>query len=170
MGCLEKRGSHLKNGLKWVIKNRASTNLWSDFWLPFGPLRSWIQGPLTRVELNLLVADIKDQGSNWYQSILSIELPKEVRNQIQATPFSLDSNSEDVSCWAYSKDGSFSLKSAYLLAKGLNPLNPSSFAYEWIWKASTVGKSSFESHIKHTTETINTDLLHSWEITCNLEF
>ena len=34
--------------------------LWSDFWLSFGPLRSCVQGPLTREELSLLVADIKD--------------------------------------------------------------------------------------------------------------
>ena len=60
----KKGGPIFKNGLKWVIKNGASTNLWFDFWLPFGPLRSCIQGPLTKDELNMLVADIKDQGSN----------------------------------------------------------------------------------------------------------
>ena len=35
---------------------------------------------------------------------------------------------------------------------------------------SHVGKSGFASHTKHTAEATNTDLLHSWEITCNLEF
>ena len=128
----KKGGPIFKSGLKWVIKNRASINLWANFYLPFGPLRSCIQGPLTREESNLLVADIRDQGSKWFKSVLSIELPEELRNQIQDIPFSLDLNTEDVSCWAYSKDDSFSLKSAYLLAKGLNPLNPSSIAYEWI--------------------------------------
>ena len=33
-----------------------------------------------------------------------------------------------------------------------------------------VGKSGFVSHIKHTAEATIMDLLHSWEITCNLEF
>ena len=33
-----------------------------------------------------------------------------------------------------------------------------------------VGKTGFASHTNHTMEAINTDLLHSWEITCNLEF
>ena len=75
--------------------------------------------------------------------MLSIELPKDVCKQIQAIPFSLNSNSEDVSCWAYSKDGPFSLKFAYLLAKGLNPLNPSSISGEWIWKASTTLRIMF---------------------------
>ena len=34
----------------------------------------------------------------------------------------------------------------------------------------TVKKTSFSSHTKHTAKTTNTDLFHSWEITCNLEF
>ena len=48
-----------------------------------------------------------------------------------------------MSCWAYSKDGSFSLKFAYLLAKGFNPFNPSFFACEWIWKASSMPRIMF---------------------------
>lgn len=62
------------------------------------------------MEANLLVADISDQGSNWFQSVLYVELLEELRSQIQEVPFSLDLNTEDVSCWAFSKDGSFSLK------------------------------------------------------------
>ena len=57
----KKGGPIFKRGLKWVIKNGASTNLLADFWLPFGPLRSCIQGPLTREEVDLLVVDIRDQ-------------------------------------------------------------------------------------------------------------
>ena len=45
-----------------------------------------IQGPLTREEANLLVADIRDQGSNCFQSVLSVELLEELRNQIQKFP------------------------------------------------------------------------------------
>ena len=91
----------------------------------------------------MLVADIRDEGRNWFQSFLSLDLPKELQSQIQEVPFSLDLNTEDVSCWAFSKDGSFSLKSAYLLAKGLNPLNPSAFTCEWIWKAATTPRIMF---------------------------
>ena len=90
-----------------------------------------------------MVADIRDQGSNWFQSVLSFELPVELCKQIQEVPFSLDQNTEDVSCWAYSKNGSFTLKSVYLLAKGLNPLNPSSIVCEWIWKVATTPRIMF---------------------------
>ena len=33
-----------------------------------------------------------------------------------------------------------------------------------------VRKFGFASHTKHTAEAINMDLLHLWQITCNLEF
>ena len=86
----KKGGPIFKSGLKWVIKNGASTNLWGDFWLPFGPLRSYIQGPLAREEAELVVVDIRDQGSNWFHSVLSFKLPEELYKQIQEVPFSLD--------------------------------------------------------------------------------
>ena len=35
---------------------------------------------------------------------------------------------------------------------------------------SCVGKFGFASHTKHTAEATIMDLLHSWDITCNLEF
>ena len=89
------------------------------------------------------MADIKGQGSNWYQNILLFDLPKDMCRIIQAIPFSLDSNSKNSSCWAYFKDGSFSLQSAFMIAKGLNPLNPSIDSCEWIWKISTTPRIMF---------------------------
>ena len=62
----KKEGPIFKRGLKWIINNGVATNLWSNFWLSFGPLRSCIQGPLNREEADLLVADIRDKGSNWF--------------------------------------------------------------------------------------------------------
>ena len=75
----------------------------------------------------MLVADIRDEGRNWFQSFLSFDLPEDLQSQIQEVPFSLDLSTKDVSCWAFSKDGSFSLKSAYLLAKRFKPLEPFGF-------------------------------------------
>lgn len=36
--------------------------------------------------------------------------------------------------WSPSSDGNFTLASAYLLAKGLNILNPTTANLNWIWK------------------------------------
>lgn len=97
--------------------------------------------------------------------MLSFELPDELRNQIQEVPFSLDLNTEDVYCWAFSKDGSFSLKSAYLLAKGLNPLNPSSIAREWIWKAATMPRIMFFLWLSIHNSVPTCEVLGSWGFT-----
>ena len=51
-------------------------------------------------------------------------------NAIKATPLSCNHEAEDSLQWAYSKNGFFSLKSAYLLAKGLNPLNRDAVSVE----------------------------------------
>ena len=41
--------------LKWIIGNGKDVNLWQDVWLPTGPLKSLIQGPLARDEEVLTV-------------------------------------------------------------------------------------------------------------------
>ena len=94
----KKGGPIFKRCLKWIINNGTATNLWSDFWLPFGLLRTCIQRPLNREEANLLVTDIRDKGRNWFRSFLSFELSEELQSQIQEVPFSLDLNTKDVSC------------------------------------------------------------------------
>ena len=60
----KKGGPIFKRGLKWIINNGIATNLWYDFWLPFSPLRTCIQGLLNREEVDLLVANIRDEGRN----------------------------------------------------------------------------------------------------------
>ena len=52
-------------------------------------------------------------------------------------------NAKDVLHWAYSKNGFFSLKSAYLLVRGLNPLNQVTDSIGWVWKVETSPKVHF---------------------------
>ena len=42
---------------------------------------------------------------------------------IKGIPLASNPLQEDILIWAFSKDGNFTLKSAYLIAKVLNPLN-----------------------------------------------
>ena len=57
-------------------------------------------------------------GWNWER--LHIELPEEVKKELQATPISYVRRNEDRLAWKPSPRGSFDLKSAYLLA--IDPL------------------------------------------------
>ena len=70
-------------------------------------------------------------------------LLERVRNLVRATPFALNQETEDSLAWAFSKDGLFSLQSAYLLARGSNPLNLGISSMSWIWKADTHPRIQF---------------------------
>lgn len=100
------------------------------FWLPNGRLRELIEGPLTRGEEELSVKQCYDENRVWKPSSISFELPETVLNPIKATPFSYESQLVDTLMWAFSKNGSFSIQAAYLLARGLNPLNLDTMSFK----------------------------------------
>lgn len=127
----------------WSVKNGLQVNLWLDFWLPNGTLRILIEGPLTRYEDKVMLHQCFDIGTGWNLQNSSIVLPNQVLESMKGTPFSCDTNSEDSLIWAYSKDGSFSLSSAYLLAQGLNSLNLDIVSLSWVWKTTTLPQVQF---------------------------
>lgn len=133
---------HVK-GLKWSVKNGLQVNLWLDFWLPNGTLRILIEGPLTRYEDKVMLHQCFDIGTGWNLQNSSFVLPNQVLESTKGTPFSCDTNSEDSLIWAYSKNGSFSLSSAYLLAQGLNSLNLDIVSLSWVWKTTTLPQVQF---------------------------
>ena len=119
----KKGGPIYVKGLRWTVRNGDFVNLWLDFWLPIGRLRELIIGPLNRGEEELSVRQCFDENHVWKPSSISFELPTSVLSTIKAIPFSYTPQTNDSLIWAYSKNGSFSIQAAYLIAKGLNPLN-----------------------------------------------
>lgn len=43
------------DGFRWTVNNGRSINFWKEFYLPCGPIRKLIEGPLTRVEEQVTV-------------------------------------------------------------------------------------------------------------------
>ena len=128
----KKGGPIYVKGLRWAVKNGLNVN----FWLPNGTLRSLIEGPLSRDEDKVMLHQCFDIGTGWNLQNNFFVLSDQILESMKATPFSCDSdtNAEDSLMWAYSKNGSFSLSSSYLLARGLNPLNLDTIAMSWVWK------------------------------------
>ena len=139
----KKGGPIYVKGLRWIIKNGESVNMWLDFWLPFGRLRESIIGPLNRGEDELSVRQCFDENHFWKPSSISFELPDNMLNTIKATPFSFSPQTNDSLTWAYSKNGSFSLQAAYLIAKGLKSLSLETQSFNWVWKSETLPKIQF---------------------------
>ncbi|XP_050273143.1 uncharacterized protein LOC126716155 [Quercus robur] len=139
----KKGGPVYVKGLKWSVKNGETVKVWTDFWLPMGALRSLIEGPLNRDEDFITVKQCFDHNYEWQSHCLSFELPDHILNAIKATPLSCNQEAKDSLQWAFSKNGFFSLKSAYLLARGLNPLNLDTVLVAWVWKVEAFPKIQF---------------------------
>ncbi|XP_030958826.1 uncharacterized protein LOC115980745 [Quercus lobata] len=127
----KKGGPIYVKGLRWTVRNGEAVSMWRDIWLPCGRLRELIEGPLTREEEKLTVRQCFDDNHAWKPSSISFELPASVFNTIKATPFSFVNQGSDSLMWAYSNNGLFSIQAAYLLARGLNPLNPDTLSFKW---------------------------------------
>ena len=84
-----------------------------------------------------------DENHGWKPSSISFDLPASVLSTINAIPFPYVPQANDSLMWAYSKNVSFSIQAAYLIAKGLNPLNLETFSLKWVWKAKTLPKIQF---------------------------
>ena len=122
----------LNKGLRKIITTGTSTSSWNDTWSSLGNLRSILSSPLNYQEENSLVAQFVDDYGNWKWDNLSFVLPQSLLSIINAIPVNHSSFCEDLTAWAPSKDGNFSLKSAYSLGKGLNVLNLPTLASSWI--------------------------------------
>ena len=132
---MKKGETIFKKGITWVPGYESSLSFWHDRWSKVVILRSIIQGPLTTESYGLKIKDVVSMDV-WNWNLLQMEVPKEVRRKIQATPFPYVAMNEDKLAWNPSPKGSFDLKSAYLLAS--EPLPDPAFQGKWIWKLDTL--------------------------------
>ncbi|GKV38468.1 hypothetical protein SLEP1_g46380 [Rubroshorea leprosula] len=114
-----------------------SISFWKDCWLFDIPLNSILVGPLSRSDEDLQVADVFS-CADFNSSLISYPLPDTILETIKANPISKIGLGNDSYSWKGSRDGSFSMKVAYLMAKGVNP-NPV-MNWNWIWKIHTLPK------------------------------
>ena len=72
-------------GLKWTIYNGHFANFWKDFWLPLGPIRNLVEGPLSLQEkaISIWDGDVKENG----MATLLLQLLDIIIQAISATPF-----------------------------------------------------------------------------------
>ena len=99
-----------------------------------------MQGPLTRLESEMVVADFMYSGvRGWNWEAISFDLPQGIKDKIRAIPCQQAGRAKDIIIWKFSKDGNFSTKSAYDLANLEQEQNPS-FQGQWIWKLDMLPK------------------------------
>ncbi|GLT55828.1 hypothetical protein SLA2020_289160 [Shorea laevis] len=110
---------------------------WKVYWLFDAPFNSILFGPLSSSDEDLQVAE----GFFFIafnSSVISYPLSDTILETIKVNPISKMGLSNDSYSWKGSRDGFFSMKAAYLMAKGVNT-NPD-MDWKWIWKIHTLPK------------------------------
>ena len=105
-----------KKGTKWLLGYERKLEFWNDNWTNHGPLRKIIQGTLSKEATNLKIKEVVDYTGRWDWSLIQMNFPEEVFNDIKAIPIPFSAKFKDRLAWKYSNKGDFELKSAYGLA------------------------------------------------------
>jgi hypothetical protein len=100
-----------KRGYMWRVGNGASINIWTDAWLPNSVTRK-VLTPKGGIILSKVGELIHPITGMWDLQLLSDNFSQIDVNRIQAIPLSRW-ESEDEMAWHFSKNGMFSVKSAY---------------------------------------------------------
>ncbi|KAK0586448.1 hypothetical protein LWI29_007016 [Acer saccharum] len=103
----------ISNGIQWRVGNGLKIFFWSDVWLPsLGKLQNFALGTLSEDQIKEKVSDYLI-NNEWNLQKLASVLPGSVVNRIFCIHIASNSSSEDSVIWSLSKNGNFSVSSAY---------------------------------------------------------
>lgn len=95
---LDKGNYIINSGIYWKMGNGLSISFWFDSWLPRGPIRNLIYGPLNNHEHNTTISNYITPN-RCLQINTSFPLPYELHNDILSTPIALSTNTSDTFSW-----------------------------------------------------------------------
>lgn len=123
----------IKEGLRMDVKNGRSTLFWRDAWLEASPLQYSLLRQIDEKELQAKVVDFWDDTSGWKEEELRDLLPTVTLNKLHSRILSSDMEDRDRLMWGNDDSGTFTVSSAYRLAK---PEELSTTRDDWslIWR------------------------------------
>lgn len=133
----------LIEGTKWIVRNGRTTRLWDDAWVPDFPKLTRPPSLSSLVQDMATVNDLfNSDGTGWDYPLIYEAFPIEVARKISSIHINPGGDQEDCIRWLHSKDGSFSVKSGYWVAKNLKDVSSSktssssnsSDQWKWIWQ------------------------------------
>ena len=114
----------LESGIRWRVGNGSSIKVWQDKWIP-QPFGFKVVSPNLFFGEDLLVEDLIDKGlSQWRVELLEVLFSPRDTEMILQIPLCSSWPADEI-VWHYSRDGSFSVKTAYHLARTLEDLRSS---------------------------------------------
>ncbi|KAF5445530.1 hypothetical protein F2P56_034576 [Juglans regia] len=103
----------LKEGLVWRVGNGLNIKVWGDKWLPNKPSHR-VQSPIKFLNAEAKVTELIGNDGKWNREVVKATVNEEEAEVICNIPMSY-SGLEDKRIWAYSKNGYYSVRSAYHL-------------------------------------------------------
>ncbi|CAN1755524.1 Putative ribonuclease H protein At1g65750 [Linum perenne] len=126
----------LRSGMRWKLGNGQQVNIWDDPWLR-GEDGSWIVSPMVEGLEHLVVNDLIVPGMpEWDEGLLGdLFSARDIESILFMTPPA--SNEKDRIIWGLSRDGRYTVRSAYRLATdSLRPTPLETVEGDWnrIWR------------------------------------
>ena len=100
----------LLKGMRWVVGDGWTIQIWQDHWLPNGSLRSYIKGPLLPQEEDCQLNSIWSTQT-WDFEALNLPLSPQLQDLLQGIPVARFARLIDHFLWPHNK-GTYSIKSA----------------------------------------------------------
>ena len=127
-----------KKGIFLRVGNGHGVSAWMDNWINGDSLRGMIKGPLRQGDQGLTVVELC-HDHEWRWELLPFELPDSIKNKVKAVQIQLFGNWKDSIMWKYSKDGDFSINSAYQLANE-DDITENQLQEQCLWKLDVLPK------------------------------
>ncbi|CAN1762369.1 Putative ribonuclease H protein At1g65750 [Linum perenne] len=125
----------VENGLQWSIRDGKNTKFWTDLWMDSGIILIDHALNIQGVNCALSVSEVCYADGVWNIEFLYSTQPHDVILQIVRMSVSRPVLGNDTLAWRLEAKGKFSVKSAYLLLKGIQSDAPSSLWHRlWEWK------------------------------------
>lgn len=106
-----------------------NTLFWSDLWIDDEVrLKNWVPNEESLSDRLALVNSFLNNDGGWGFARMLISIPPNIVTKIRAIPTPFVLEGIDGLAWVRSKDGKFSVKSAYYLRTGYRSPSPN-----WIW-------------------------------------
>ncbi|CAN1191792.1 Putative ribonuclease H protein At1g65750 [Linum perenne] len=109
------------SGLSWGIRNGRRVNFWTEKWIDSGKVIGECMTPPLELE-HYSVADFCCEGGQWDVRKLSAILPQPLLLEVLGMSPPNKDLEEDTPIWSLEPKGGYSVRSGYLLAKGLVPI------------------------------------------------
>ncbi|XP_013607689.1 PREDICTED: uncharacterized protein LOC106314355 [Brassica oleracea var. oleracea] len=125
-------------GLAWVLGDGRRVRFWKDNWLLNEPLSELSTVDISEEMVEVRARDLWQTGTGWQTHIIEPYMSMPNRLRLASVVIDDVTGARDRMSWGGSKDGLFSVNSAYaFLTRDAEPRPNMEALYQWVWRVTT---------------------------------